>query len=56
MQIHTPTVEQGSGGGGGGGRGGWGGAGLWMEALPGVFDMLQYYEAILPLVESLWRS
>ena len=43
MQIHTPTVEQGSGG----------GAVLWMEALPGVFDMLQYYEAILPLVESL---
>ena len=50
MQIHTPTVEQGSGG---GGRGGWGWAVLWMEALPGVFDMLQYYEAILPLVESL---
>ena len=49
MQIHTPTVEQGSGGGGGG----WGWAVLWMEALPGVFDMLQYYEAILPLVESL---
>ena len=42
MQIHTPSVEQGSGGGGG-----------WMEPLPGVFDMLQYYEAILPLVESL---
>ena len=49
MQIHTPTVEQGSGGCGGG----WGWAVLWMEALPGVFDMLQYYEAILPLVESL---
>ena len=49
MQIHTPTVEQGSGG----GLGGWGWAVLWMEALPGVFDMLQYYEAILPLVESL---
>ena len=49
MQIHSPTVEQGSGG----GRGGWGWAVLWMEALPGVFDMLQYYEAILPLVESL---
>ena len=47
MQIHTPTVEQGSGG------GGWGWAVLWMEALPRVFDMLQYYEAILPLVESL---
>ena len=37
-QIHTPTVVQ-------GGRG--------MEPLPGVFDMLQYYETILPLMESL---
>ena len=25
----------------------------WMEPLPGVFDMLQYFETILPLVESL---
>ena len=33
-------------GGGEGGRG-------WMEPLPGVFDMLQYFETILPLVESL---
>ena len=49
MQIHTPTVEQGSGGGGGG----LGVGVLWMEPLPGVFDMLQYFEAILPLVESL---
>ena len=24
-----------------------------MEPLPGVFDMLQYFETILPLVESL---
>ena len=39
-QIHTPTVVQ---------EGGeW-----WMEPLPGVFDMLQYFETILPLVESL---
>ena len=41
-QIHTPTVVQGRVGGGG-----------WMEPLPGVFDMLQYFETILPLVESL---
>ena len=25
----------------------------WMEPLPGVFDILQYFETILPLVESL---
>ena len=24
-----------------------------MESLPGVFDVLQYFETILPLVESL---
>ena len=30
-----------------------GGGGGWMEPLPGVFDMLQYFETILPLVESL---
>ena len=30
---------------------GWGAG--WMEPLPGVFDMLQYLETILPLVESL---
>ena len=42
-QIHTPTVVQGRVGGGGG----------WMEPLPGVFDMLKYFETILPLVESL---
>ena len=29
------------------------GRGGWMEPLPGVFDMLQYFETILPLVESL---
>ena len=34
---------------GGGGEG-------WMEPLPGVFDRLQYFETILPLVESLWSS
>ena len=34
-----------------GSRGG-GGGGLWME-LPRFFDMLQYFETILPLVESL---
>ena len=27
-----------------------GGGGWWMEPLPGVFDMLQYFETILPLV------
>ena len=43
-QIHTPTVVRGGGGVGGG---------AWMEPLPGVFDMLQYFETILPLVESL---
>ena len=43
MQIHTPTVVQERGGGGSGG-------GAWN---PGVFNMLQYLETILPLVESL---
>ena len=40
MQIDTPTVEQ---------RG-------WMDPPPPprVFDMLQYFETILPLEESLW--
>ena len=37
------------GGRGGGGEWGWG----LMEPLPGIFDMLQYFETILPLVESL---
>ena len=37
-QIHTPSVVQGGGG------------VEWMEPLPGVFDMLQYFETILPLV------
>ena len=27
-----------------------------MEPLPGVFDMFQYFETILSLVESLWSS
>ena len=27
--------------------------GGWMKPLPGVFDILQYFETILPLVESL---
>ena len=26
------------------------------ETPPGVFDMLQYFETILPSVESLWSS
>ena len=43
-QSHTPTVVQGE----------------LMEfpppPLPWVFDMLQYYETILPSVESLWSS
>ena len=38
MQIHTPTVVQ-------EGRG-------WMEPLPRVFHMSQYFETILPLVET----
>ena len=35
MQSHTPNVVQGRGEG-------------WMEPLPGFFDMLQYFETILP--------
>ena len=42
MQIHTPTVVPGGGGVEGGG---------WNQPL--VFDMFQYFEAILPAVESL---
>ena len=38
--VHTPTVVQG---------------GL-MEPLPRIFDMLQYFETILPSMESLWSS
>ena len=38
----------------GGTRGGVGGG--VMEALPRVFDMLQYFETILPSVESLCSS
>ena len=34
----------------------WGGGGRLMEPLPRVFEMLQYFETILPLVESLWSS
>ena len=30
-----------------------GGGGGWMKPLPGVFDVLQYFETILPLVENL---
>ena len=33
-----------------------GGVGGWMEPLPRAFDMLQYFETILPLVERLWSS
>ena len=41
MQINTPTVEQGG----------------WMDPPPPrVFDMLQYFETILPSEESLWSS
>ena len=32
------------------------GVGGWMEPLPEVFDMLQYFETILLLVENLWSS
>ena len=28
----------------------------WMEPLPGVFDMLQYFKTMLLLVENLWSS
>ena len=38
------------------GEGGYKEGGGWMEPLPGVFDMLQYFETILSLVESLWSS
>ena len=31
----------------------WYKGGGWTEPLLGVFDMLQYFETILPLVESL---
>ena len=41
--------HRGTGGGGGGGGGWW----VLMEPLPRVFDMLQYFKTILPLVESL---
>ena len=45
MQIHTLTVVQMRGEGGG------------VDGTPsGVFDMLQYFETILTLVESLWSS
>ena len=37
-----PTVVQGGGGGGG-----------WLKPHPGVFDILQDFEKVLPLVESL---
>ena len=46
-QIHTPTVvQEGEEVGGGGGNG----------TPPRIFDMLQSFETILPLVESLWSS
>ena len=38
MQIHTPTVVQ---------------EGVDGPSPPRVFDVLQYFETILPLVESL---
>ena len=43
MHIHTPTVVQGGGVDG-------------PPPPPRVFDMLQYFETILPSVESLWYS
>ena len=42
QQIHTPTVVQGGGEVGG-----------VNVTPPRIFDMLQYFETILPLVESL---
>ena len=49
MQIHAPTVVPGGveGGGGGSSVGG---------TRARVFDMFQYFETILPAVESLWSS
>ena len=43
MHIHTPTVVQGGGVDG-------------PPPPPRVFDMLQYFETILPSEESLWSS
>ena len=43
VQSHTPTVVQGGGGGG-------------VDGPPWLFDMLQYFEMVLPSVESLWSS
>ena len=38
-------------------KGGGEGAGWpWIEPIPAVFDMLQYFETIVGLVESLWSS
>ena len=34
----------------------WYKGGGWMEPHHGVFDMLKYFETILPLVESVWSS
>lgn len=31
----------------------WYKGGGWMEPLHGIFDMLKYFETIVPLVESL---
>ena len=33
-----------------------GGGGVWMGSLPRVFDLLEYCEKILSLVENLWSS
>ena len=49
-QIQTPIVVQGRGG------GVWGGGGGLMEPSSSGFDKLQYFETILPSVESLWSS
>ena len=46
MQSHTPSVVQGE----------WQGEGGGDETPPWVFDMLQYFETILPSVESVWSS
>ena len=43
MQIYTPTVVQ-------------EGVDGPSPPPPRVFDVLQYFETILPLVESLWSS
>ena len=43
IQIHTPPYKVGGGGG-------------LIKTLPRIFDMLEFFETILPLEESFWSS